>query len=827
MSETINDLRHALRRLVRAPAFTAAAALTLALGIAANTAIFTVVERVILRPLPYDDSDRLIWVDHVAPGIDLPGNLGLSQGLYEYYRQRTRTFESLALFRKEEWTLTGVGDPQRLTGAVATASLMDALRARPLIGRWFTEKEAQDAAHVVVINHALWSSRFGREPNIIGRMVQLNGTSREVIGVMPPSFAFPDPTVQLFQPERINEQQIQTVGGFNYRSIARLRDGIEVADVERELDAFIAALKTDFPNDGVAQQALDAVQLGGKVMLLKDQEVGSVRRTLWVLLAMVGLVLLIACANVANLFLVRSEARQREIAVRRALGAGRIGIIRYFLAESALLSTASAAIALVLAWGAVRLLVRFGPENVPRLHEVAVGTASIGWTVLLALCSTVLFGAVPLMRRAHALAPTLREGGRGSTAGRARFRTRNALMAAQVALALVLLIVSGLMVRSFLRLRAVDPGFDARGVLTFDVSLARNDYPSREAASGFHDALLERVRALPGVESAGAVSCLPLTGSCWGDPLLVRGRPLQPGELPPIAQIRRALPGFFEALRMPLLEGRTLQPADHQQRTNAVVISRAFARVYFPGEDALGKQVAPMFSARPGELTQPPDSAWFTVVGIVDDTPIEQLGEANPYPLIYLPAIERMHSGNTVHGMSYAVRAAVDPLSLVRAVRAALAEIDSNVALGRVRSMETVVSEATARMEFTMVLLVIAGGVALLLGAVGIYGVISYVVGQRTGEIGVRMALGARPGDVSGMVLRQSGAVIGTGLLLGLVAALGLTRLMSSLLFGVTAADPITYAAVTTFLLTIAAVASWLPARKAAALDPTAALRVE
>jgi predicted permease len=827
MRDMFTELRHATRRLLRSPAFTIAAVVTLALGIAANTTIFAVVERVILRPLPYPDSDRVLWMDHVAPGLDLPGTLGLSQGLYEHYRARAHTFEALAIYRSDEWTLTGVGDPQRIRGVWTTASMSDALRTPPALGRWFTEDEAESGADVVLIGHAVWTRVFGADPNVIGRTITLDGNPEQIIGVLPRAFAYPEPEIQLYVPQAIDPRQAQTVGGFNFRSIARLRPGAEAADVKRELDALIAGLKEAFPSDPVAQHALDAARLASSPSLLKDYVVGAVRRTLWILLGMVGLVLLIACANVANLFLVRSETRQREVAVRRALGAGRGGIIRYFLAESLLLSIAGAAIAIGLALLGVRLLVRYGPENLPRLHEITLGPAAAAWTVVLAAFATGAFGAIPLLRGRGQLAPTLREGGRGSTAGRARFRARNALMAVQVALAVVLLVGSGLMVRSFVRLRAVDPGFDPAGVLTFDVSLTGNDYPTRQEAMGFHEALIARVEALPGVESASATTCLPLIGGCWGDPLLVRGRPLPPGQLPPLAQMRRALPGFFETMRTPLVAGRTFQPSDNHTLTNAVVVSREFAHVYFPGEDAVGRQVSMMFTGD-ANLTTPPDSAWYTIVGIVEDTPVEDLSSATPYPVIFLPALQRMREhGAGLHGISFVVRSAVDPLTLVTAVRAAAAEVNPNVALGNIRSLQAIVDASTARMEFTMVLLVIAGAVALMLGAVGIYGVISYIVGQRTSEIGVRMALGARPEDVSGMVLRQSGAVVAVGLAVGLAAALAVTRLMTSLLYGVSAADPATYAAVTAFLLAIAGFASWVPARRAAALDPTRALRAE
>ncbi|HET9982547.1 MAG TPA: ABC transporter permease [Longimicrobiales bacterium] len=825
MPDLISELRHAARRLLRSPAFAAAAALTLALGVAANATIFTVVNRVVLRPLPYPRSDRLIWVDHVAPGIDLPGSPGLSQGLYRYYRERAHTFTDLAIYRRDEWTLTGEGDPQRIIGVFATASLGSALRTPLALGRWYTEKDAQDRAPVVVISHSLWTTRFGRDPKIIGRSIRLDGVPREIVGVTPASLAFPNAEIQLYIPERIDEKQVQTVGGFNYQSIARLRDGAAVADVKREIDALIRGVEEAFPGDPVAPMVVGSAKLAGAPEPLKDHVVGGVRKTLWILLGMVGFVLLIACANVANLFLVRSEARQREVAVRRALGAGRTGMVRYFLAESALLSLAGGALGLALATAGVRLLVRFGPQNLPRLNEIAVDAGTVAWTALLALLASLAFGAIPLLRRGRALAATLREGGRGSTAGRARFRARNALMAGQVALALVLLVGSGLMVRSFLRLRAVDPGFATTNVLTFDVSLTSHDYPDRLGAIGFHQALLERLRALPGVQAAGAATCLPLAGSCWGDPLAVRGRPLEPGRVPPLLQIRRAMPGFFQTMRIRLVEGRDFSPVDPRSRPAEVVLSRRAAELYFPGEDPIGKQVGFMFPGVPG--TDGGETPWYTVVGVVGDTPVDGLDE-KPYGIAYFPVVDPVGDvGSGVHGMAFAIRTSVPPMTLARAVRAAAAEVNPNVALGHVRSMETIVSDATARMAFTMMLLLIAGGIALLLGAVGIYGVISYVVGQRTGEIGLRMALGARPRDVSGMVLRQSGAVVGIGLGIGLAAALALSRLMASLLFQVTATDALTYAAVTTFLLAVAAVASWVPARRAAALDPTAALRTE
>jgi len=824
MRDAARDFRHAGRRLLRSPAFTLAAVLTLALGIAANATIYTVVESVILRPLPYPESDRLVWIDHTAPGLDLDDGLGLSQGLYRYYGERARTFSSLAMMRRDDGTMTGDGTAERLRGLTSTATLAAALRVTPAMGRWFTDDEAQGDIRVIVISHGLWTRRFGADPAILGRSVVIDGVAREIVGVMPADFAFPDPATEFWQPEKIDSEQAQTVGGFNYQTIARLAAGATAESVKAELDGLISGIKAAFPSDPVAQQALDAARLASLASLMKDHIIGPVRQALWVLLGMVGLVLLIACANVANLFLVRSEARQREVAVRRALGAGGSGLVRYFLSESLLLSLAGGGIGLALAWAGVRLLVGFGPENLPRLHEVTVDATVLGFTLLLALLAGFAFGSIPLLRREGTLATSLREGGRSATAGHARFRARNVLMAGQVALALVLLVGSGLMVRSFLRLRSVNPGFDPQNVLTFTVDLSSADFPTRQAAAAFHLALLERVRALPAVQSAGAVTCIPLSGGCWGDPMRVRGRPLEPGQIPPIIQIRRAVPGYFETMRIPVLQGRTTQDADDQQKNGSVVVSRTFVKLYFPNEDPVGQQLSLFFNEGENEAAVP----WFTVVGVVEDNPVQELGEPRPIGLVYLPLLDPVDNvGSGMHSMAFAVRSSIDPLALVTEVRAAAAAVNANVAVANMRSMENVVARATSRMAFTMVLLVIGAGVALLLGAIGIYGVIGYVVGQRTNEIGVRMALGARPADVAGMVLRQSGYVVLAGIVIGLIGALALTRLMTALLFGISATDPLTYATVTVFLLGVAALASWLPARRAAKLDPVTALRIE
>jgi predicted permease len=817
------EIRHAARRLRRSPAFTLAAVLTLALAIGANASIFAVVQHVVLNPLPYPDSDRLIELDHGALVLNLPANMGITLGLYYYYSDRARTLNGVALYRTDDLTLTGDGEPERIRVSRATTTLASVMRVPPALGRWFTEKEGVPGAQpVAVLSHGLWMRRYGSDPGVLGRPVMLGGVPTEIVGVMPPSYAFPDPQVDVWIAEPVT--RASGFGLWNYHGVARLRDGVTVADASAELTRLIADLPRAFANDPHALGNAET-RLVVTPTPLKEAIIGSVARALWILLASVGLVLVVACANVANLFLVRSEARQRDVAVRRALGASGASIARYFLAESVLLSITGGAIGLVIASGAVRLLVGFGPSTLPRLEEVRLDGVALAFTFVSSLLSGVAFGAIPLWRGTQ-LAASLHESGRSNTASRGRHRARHLLMGAQIALALVLLVSSGLMIRSFQRLRAVDPGFNATSALTFTIGLPERDYRSPAAAVAAHHAILDRLSSLPGVTAVSASTCLPLTGGCSGNTVRVEGRVFPRGTVPPLALFRAVAGGYFETMGIRVIRGRSINRSDVERKEQVVVVNQALADRFFPNEDPIGRRVA---SNRLSNLT------WLTIVGVVSDTPVRTLAEAHPFPQLFMPmsiaggpGIPRSALvGPDAAVMSYVVRSAVSPLGLLPSVRRVIDTVDKNLALAQVRTLQDTLDRASSQMAFTMVLLAIAAGVTLMLGMIGIYGVMSYIVSQRTGEIGVRLALGAEPGSVAGMIVRQGALVALGGITVGLAIALAGSRLIESLLYGVSPRDPGVFAMTTLILLGVALVACWLPARRAARLSPLEALRTE
>jgi putative ABC transport system permease protein len=823
MDGTGQEIRYAARRLARSPAFTIATMLTLALAIGANASIFAVVQRVVLNPLPYPDSDRLIELDHGALGLNLPSGMGMTLGLYYQYSERSRTLDGIALYATDDRTLTGDGDPERIRIARATPSLASVLRVAPALGRWFTEEEgAPGASQVAVLSHGLWMRRYGSDPRVVGRQIMLGGAPAEVVGVMPASYAFPDPRVDVW----IVEQTARTMGFglWNYKGVARLREGAAIDSMRAELAGLIADLPRAFPDDPFASGNVET-RLIVTARTLKEATIGGIARTLWILLASVGLVLVVACANVANLFLVRSDARQRDVAVRRALGASRLGIARYFLAESVLLSIAGGAIGLVLAWGAVRLLVAFGPATLPRLEEVRLDGVALAFTFALSMSAGCAFGTIPLWR-GRQLAASLHESGRSNSASRGRHRIRHLLMGAQIALALVLLVASGLMVRSFQKLRAVAPGFDATSALTFTIGLPDRDYPTRGSAVAAHHAILDRLSPLPGVTAVAASTCLPLTGGCSGNTVRVEGRTYPPGTVPPIALFRAVSGGYFEALGIRLRRGRGIDRGDVERSEPVVVVDQTLADRFFPNQDPIGQRVA---SNRVSNLT------WLTIVGVVSNTPIRTLAEADPIPQVFMPmsiaggpGIPRSALiGPDIAVMSYVVRSATSPLALLPTVRRIIDTVDRNLAVAQVRTLQDTLDRASAQMAFTMVLLAIAAGVTLMLGVIGIYGVMSYIVSQRTGEIGVRLALGAEPGRVAGMIVRQGAVVAICGVTAGLLAAFAASRLIESLLYGVGPRDPGVFAATTSILLGVALIACWLPARRAARLSPLEALRTE
>lgn len=813
------ETRHAARRLRRSPAFALATVLTLALAVGANATIFAVVYRVVLNPLPYGASDRLVALEFSIPIRNLSTVYYIPSRLYFQYLERAHTLDGLALYvATNELTLTGQGNPERIRVSRTSSSLASVLRVTPAIGRWFNESEmAPGASPAAVLSHGLWVRRFGQDPNVIGRPIPLDGVPTVVVGIMPASFAFPDPRVDVWVPAPYVTRTTAT-DAYAFAAVGRLRDGATLAQAQSELTRLAVDLDPSYPNNGYKV-------LVSTARTLLDATVGGIAVTLWILLVAVGLVLLVACANVANLFLVRSEAKQREIAVRRALGAGNRAIAHYFLTESALLCAVGGAIGLALAWSALRVLVAFGPVNLPRLNEVRLDALAVAFTCVLSLVMAFVLGSLPLVRFTPVI-QSLHEAGRGSAASRAHHGARHVLMGAQVALALVLLVASGLMLRSFQKLRAVDPGFDATSTLTFRIGLARTDYPDRGRMVVAHRAIVDRLAALPGVSAVSASTCLPLSEGqlCQGGPLFIDGHPFSPGAVPPFVASRAIDGGYFETMRTRVLRGRGIYRSDIDREEPVVVVNQALVNIAFSGHDPIGQRVR---FGNPTLARYSPE--WLTIVGVVANTPIFGLAEANPFPQLYMPmfASRNVNMAPRLDAMSFVVRTSVMPGALTEPVRRAIGEVDSNLALGQVLTLQETLDRAAAQMAFTMVLLVIAAGVSLTLGVVGIYGAMSYIVTQRTGEIGVRLALGAEPGSVVRMIVRQGGIVALAGVTVGLAAAFAGGRLIESLLYGVTSHDPAVLAGTTAVLLCVVLLACWLPARRVAVLNPLDALRTD
>ena len=827
------EVRQAARRLAKSPAFTIASILTLALAIGANTAIFAVVQRVLLNPLPYPESDRLVDLDHGATtssGRSIAGGIQMSAGLYYYYLDRARTLESGGLYRTGEQTLTDGGEPERIRSARVTPSVGAVLQVSPIVGRWFTADEGttapittpavQPASQTAVLSYRVWMRRYGGDRSLVSRTIRLDGVPTEVIGLMPPQFAFPDARVDVWLPEQVRRELVWDT--FMHAGVARLRAGVSVEDARRELSGLIADLPNVYPNDPVVRGFLHNIGLRSAARTLKDSIVGRVANALWIVLASVGVVLLVACANVANLFLVRSESRQRDIAVRRALGASRGDIARYFLAESAWLGAAGAAVGLLMASAGVRLLVRFGPETLPRLGEVRLDSVVVAFNIAVAAMSAIAFGAMPLLRQSS-LPHVLHQGGR-AIASRSGHLLRHALMGAQVALALVLLVASGLLVRSFQALRGVDPAFDASSALTLRIGLPAAEYPRQPGITDAHQAILDRLASLPGVTGVAASTCIPLAedGNRFTSMMRVQGRALPPGTLSAPVGFCAVSGRHLETMGTSIVRGRGIDRDDVDRRHAVAVVNQALVNAYFRDEDPVGRQVT---------LSPARDTLWLTIVGIARNTPVRSLSEPAPTAQLFLPmTIARQGElpvAPDVAVMNYVVRSAVAPAALLPTVRGAIKIVDANLALSQVRTLQDMVDRSAAQSAFTMALLAIAASVALLLGLVGIYGVTSYIVSQRTGEIGVRLALGAAPRDVANMIVRQGGAVALAGIAVGLAGASGATRLMSSLLYGVSPHDPTVFGTTTVVLMSVAIIASWLPARRAARLNPLDALRAD
>ena len=689
----------AARRLARAPAFTMTAVITLALAIAANVSIFAVIDRVILNPLPYPESGQLVELDHGAERLNVPNGFGLATGLYFHYAERSRAIESLAIYRSDDATLSGDGDPERIQVGRTTSSLASVLGVQPTLGRWFSaDDDVPGAAPVAVLSHGLWNRRYAADPAVLGRLVVLNGTPTQVIGILPSSFGFLDARAIAFRtagndiwiPARITRSM--GFGTFGWAGVARLRDGVAVAEARKELTALVPDLIQAFPGDPYALGNVEA-NLIVIIRTLHDALVGGVTRALWTLLAAAGLVLLVACTNIANLFLVRTDVRLQEISIRRALGAGRAGIVRYFMAESVLLATAGGLAGISLAAAAVGLLVRFGPSTLPRLTEIRLSGAAVAYTLVLSAIAAVAFGLIAISRGQGRLTSTPGTS-RGNTITRSRHRTRRLLMGGQVATALLLLVAAGLMVRSFQRLRALDPGFNPTAALTFSIGLPDREYVNRDAAVTAHRAILDRLSTLPGVTAVSASTCLPLTGGCYGNTVVMRGRERPEGTLPPPALFRAIADGYFEAMGMRLVQGRGINRDDIDRRRPVIVIDETLAERFFPGENPIGQHIAS--NRAPERPDQPPDLTWLEIIGVVVKTPVFGLVDSNPRPQFYMPMSiaggphvpYSALIGPDISVMSYVVRSTIAPTTLLGPVRRAVDTVDPNLAIAEVRTLQ-------------------------------------------------------------------------------------------------------------------------------------------
>jgi len=807
-------LRVALRRLRRNPGFAAVSVLTLALGIGVNVAIFSLLYGVLLKQLPYPEPERLVAVSHDATRLELD-DLGISAPLYLRYRGETSSFEEMGMLRDGWVSLTGLNVPSRLRQGTVTSSLFAVFRVPPLQGRTFTAAdEERGAAPVALISERLWRARFGGDPGALGRRIEIDGAPREIVGVMPSHFEVPDAETDVWLPFII-DPEVDHLGSFGPTCIGRLRAGVPRAAALADLKRITDALPEQFPEEHAAP-VLARSGFRPRVVPLLENLVGDLERALWVVMGAVGFLLLMVCANLANLFLVRAEARHREIALRGALGATGARIVGSFLVEGLVLALAGGAASVLLAKWAVSILVRFAPEGIPRLHQVGIDAPVLLFALAISLLSGLFFSLLPALpyRRSN-LATALREGGRGLSTGRGRLGARQALVIAQIALGLVLLVGAGLMARSFRELMRVSPGFDATGALTLRLSLPATRYETPERIAAFVDRITDRVRALPGVSAVGAVNNLPLSGSASAAGHALEDFPLGENDVPPVFLRYHASPGYREAMGMPLVQGRWLEPADHQQKTGVVVVSQSLARRYWPNASPLGKRI------RPGRAGEKP---WYTIVGVVSDLRHARLQD-EASDMVYYSMLGHQGDDSLRTTVNLVVRTGSSPESLSEVVRSAVWELDANVPVTHVLTLRRLVEAARAPMAFNTLLLVVASALALLLGSVGMYGVISFVVSQRTQEIGVRMALGAPRAGVRSMVLSDGLRVALPGIAIGLAGALAVTRLMKSLLFGVSPLDPFTLTVVPVFLCAVALFSSLLPAERAARVDPVVALR--
>jgi predicted permease len=818
MAAFSRELRHAVRRLRRAPAFSATAVFVLALGLGAAAAMFSIVDSVLLRPLPFPNSDRLVAVTHTA-SIEGVSSLNQSDGTFMLYARHNRVFEHIAAVRATNLSIAPLdgasGEPERVLSAGVSADFMQTLGISAARGRAFTaDDDRVGAPPVIVLSDALWRRKYGADPAIIGQQLLINNVRRQVVGIMPGQFGYPSPATQLWYPLQLDPAH-SSPASFNFDVIARLKPGVTDEVAAADLARILPSLLDEFQSE-IPKAMFEQVHLKPVVAPLKDEIVGRVSRLLWMLLAAVGLLLAVACANVANLFLVRSEGRQRELAVRNALGATRRALFTPQLAEALLLSVSGGVIGLVIAATAIHTLAAL-PSGVslPRLAEVSVNGTVAGFVIALTIVCAVAVSVVPLLRtRRIPIAAVLRDAGRSAPGGPEKQRARAGFVVAQVAMTLVLVASSGLVARSFMQLRNVQPGFEPANLNAVRVSLPRTKYRSSAQRAAFFRDLISAARALPGVRDAAASTWMPLTGDNDNSALDVEDLHLAPNAVPPVHDMSYVSSDWFAAMRIPLISGRTLGRQDPAAPLHEAVVSRAFADRYWKNGSALGRRVRPALAG-----------PWFTIVGVVGDVHLASLQEPAEQA-VYFPLV--MPEGDSTDAAGSAmlvVSTASESPAIAASIRQIVHRLDPSLPTYDEAPASAIVASSAGTARFLATLLGAASVVALLLGAVGIYGVIAYGVSQRHREIGVRMALGARPADVGRLISRQGAGLALIGVAIGLPIAIATTRLMRGLLYGVSPTDPLTLGGTCAVLLAVALLSSWLPARRASAVDPAVALR--
>jgi predicted permease len=821
--ELLTQLRQVLRRLGRAPMFTLITLITLAAGVGANIAVFSVLDGVLLKPLPYPHPDELIGVWHTAPGLNLD-DVNMAPSNYFIYREQNRVFDDIGMYQGDSVNVTGQGNPEQVQAVDVTDGLLPILGIAPMLGRAFSRADATPgSAQTVILGYGYWQRHFGGDRSVIGRSINVDGKLRQVIGVMPQTFRFLDWTIQptLYIPLQFDRNKTN-LGQFSYDGIARLRPGQTIDTANADIARMLPTVWTSFPAPpGFSIELFKKARLGPKVRPLTKDVIGDVGQLLWVLMGSIGIVLLIACANVANLLLVRAEGRHQELAVCAALGASRWRIAQEFLLESVVIGVAGSVLGLALAWGALQLLIAIAPAGLPRLHDIAIDLPVLAFTLLIALGCSLLFGSIPALRYASARTGTgLREGGRTLSQGRERHRTRNTLVVVQVSLAFVLLICSGLMIRTFRALTHVNPGFDATPIQTLRIAIPDAEIPDAGTVLRVEESMLRNIAAVPGVASAGIANSVPLDDGQWMDPVFAQDHNYAAGQMPPLRRFKFATPGYFHTMGIPLIAGRDYTWDDNYQKLPVAMVSENFAREYWgTPQNALGKRI------RVGT-----NDDWREIVGVVGDVHDDGINKEAP-KIAYWPFLMNNFEGDKINVRRWMVFAArtqrAGSESLANDLRHAIWSVDSNIPVSDIRTEEFLYSKSMARTSFTLVMIGVAASIALLLGLVGLYGVIAYSASQRRREIGIRIAVGAERRDITGMFVRQGLLLAAYGVVCGLAVALAVTRLLRSLLFQVSPMDPVTYVCACVALCAAAALASYIPSRRTASVNPVEALRAE